>query len=114
MHWLHAGAWAGPGAPFAQLKLPASSAVQLPPSPVDPELEPELPPELEPELELEPLEELDVLSSPASAAPLLLPLLAPAEEEEEHAFVPNVPMPPIANRHTQKASFFMFVTNLPV
>lgn len=109
--------------------MPASLAGQenaaSPPGPawhmlasMPPELEPELLPasllpELEPELlpELEPLELLEV-SSPASAPPLLL--LAPADEEEEHAFVPIVPIPPIINRHAQKASFFIVVTNLPV
>jgi hypothetical protein len=69
------------------------------------ELEPLLlpDPELLEEPELEPLE-LE-LSSPASLPPLLLP--EPVFEDEEQAFVPMVPMPPIANRQTQKASFFM-------
>ena len=77
-----------------------------------PELEPLLLPELLPELllpelleESSPPPELELESSLASALPLLLP--DPEFEDEEQAFVPIVPMPPIANRHTQKASFFM-------
>lgn len=84
-----------------------------------PELEPELDPlpELEPEAssppELEPLLDEALVSPPSSVVltPLLLP--EPEFEELEHALVPNVPMPPIANRQIQKASFFMFVTQSP-
>jgi hypothetical protein len=126
MQVLHAALWFGPGAPFEHAKLPASSAVQVVPPSLTPELEPETPelepetPELEPETpELEPetpeLEpetpELEPVSSPPPSAP---PLPEPAFDELEHAFVPIVPNPPITNRQTQKASFFMSSPNLPV
>ncbi len=108
-------------ASFAGQENPASPAgpmvqsIASAPPELEPELDPLLLPELEPELlpellpELEP--ELLPVSSPASAPPLLLPDVL---EEVEQAFVPIVPMPPITNRHAQKASFFIFVTNLPV
>jgi hypothetical protein len=116
MHWSHAmsmpGLGAVPASVVGQENVPSGGTSHItPPSP--PELEPELLPLLLPELlpELEPessppeLEPLELpVSSPASA-PLLLP--DPEFEDEEQAFVPMVPMPPIANRHTQKASFFM-------
>lgn len=111
--------------------MPASFAphVKVPPSGPATHAFPASEPELEPELllvlpELLPLPELDddasvppeldplepLLSIPASSPPLLELVL----EEFEHAFVPMVPMPPITNRHAQKASFFMSSPDLPV
>jgi hypothetical protein len=81
------------------------SAPELEPEPLPLELLPELLPLPELLLEASPAPELELESSPPSAPPLPLP--DPEFEDEEQALVPIVPMPPIAKRQTQKASFFM-------
>lgn len=114
MHWSQpvdwvSGGWMTDASPAPHENAPSSGTSQLPAS--TPELEPELP-ELPPEPLLDesmPPPELDPLDPPASPPASVPPLLPPDPEfeDEEQPFEPIVPMPPIANRHTQKASLFM-------